>query len=220
MTNRKRLAYLLRRDDSLCGRHVGGCGMRIPSRADASLDHIFTRSFFKDREDSIRPTDYNNYWNCQPMHRSCNNKRAGQIYGFPLFTCSCHWLQIERTRLGHVLRLHHKTTHGELVFAVSTEKHDFVFRNISTGAFRDVLGGQSEIEIAGVWSMGQRKLGKQGITGEGQSGHAFPRISPEEVPLFNQLEIRRTVESISPETIEKFNRRMNPMSMKVYFEGG
>ena len=65
--------------------------------------------------------------------------------------------------------------------------------------------------------MGQPKPGKKGITGKDQMGHAFPRIGPEEVNLFNRLEIKR-VEEGSSETIEKFNRRMDPMSMKVYFE--
>ena len=50
MNNRRRLSRLLHRDNYLCGIHIDGCGSKIPSRAEASLDHIFTRSFFKDRE--------------------------------------------------------------------------------------------------------------------------------------------------------------------------
>ena len=72
-------------------------------------------------------------------------------------------------------------------------------------------------DMISVWSMGQLKPGKKGITGKGQLGHAFPRISPDEVPLFNRLEIQRIEGSFS-ETIEKFNRRMDPMSMQVHFE--
>ena len=215
MNNRKRLSYLLPRDGHLCGIHVGGCGMQISSRADASLDHIFTKSFFKDREDGIRPKHYNREWNCQPMHQECNTMRGGQILGFPLFTCSCHWLQIDRTSTGHVLTLHHKAKKKELVFNVTTERHGFVFRNLSTGKFSAEFGGSSHVEISSSWSMGQVKPGNKGITGPGQLGHALPRIDPEEVDLFNRLELRR-IEGSSSETIAMFNSRMIPMW--VHFE--
>ena len=217
MNNRKRLSYLRSRDGILCGIHVGGCGRRIRNRADASLDHIFTKSFFSDREDGITPKHYNKEWNCQPMHQECNNERGGQIYGFPLFTCSCHWLQIDRTSKGHVLTLHYRTKKSKFAFAVTTEEHNFVFRNPSTGKYRAQLGGSPEIEVSSMWSMGRLKPGKKGITGKGQLGHAFPRIAPEEVQIFNQLEIQR-IEGGGSDTIEKFNRRMDPMSIQVHFE--
>ena len=189
--------------------------MQIRNRADASLDHIFTKSFFKDREDSIRPKHYNKEWNCQPMHQECNIKRGGQIYGFPLFTCSCHWLQIDPTSEGHVLTLHYSTNKGKVEFTVTTEQHSFVFKNLSTGEYSDQFGGSPEVEIGSMWSMGQLKPGKKGITGPGHLGHAFPRIDPEEVHLFNRLELHR-IEGGSSETIEKFNRRMH--AMWVHFE--
>ena len=217
MNNRKRLSYLLPKDDHRCGIHVDGCRMKIRNRAAASLDHIFPKSFFKDREDSIRPKHYNKEWNCQPMHQECNSKRGGQIYGFPLFTCSCHWLQIDRTLKGHVLTLHYRTNRSKFAFAVTTEEHSFVFRNLSTGKFSSEFGGSPEIEISSIWSMGQLKPGKKGITGKRQLGHAFPRIAPDEVQIFNRLEIQR-MEGSSSETIEKFNRRMDPMSVRVHFE--
>ena len=178
MNPRKRLSSLLPRDGYICGIHVGGCGMRIRNRADATVDHIFTKSFFKDREDNIRPKHYNQEWNCQPMHRECNSKRGGQMYGFPLFTCSCHWLQMEHTSSGHVLMLHYGR---KVSIPVITEKHRFVSRNLSTGKFSAEFGGNPEVEISSVWSMGQLKPGKKGITGKGQLGHALPRIAPEEV---------------------------------------
>ena len=217
MKARKMLTRLLPRDKNLCGIHVGGCGKRIRNRTDATVDHIFTRSFFKDREDRINPNHYNREWNCQPMHQECNEGRGGQIYGFPLFTCSCHWLQIGQPSKGYVLNLHYGRRGGSGVFTVVTEEHEFVFNKISTGTFRDQLGGIPEIETHGVWSMGRLKPGKKGITGKGQLGHAFPRISPDEVGLFNQLEIRR-VEEGTAETIEKFNRRLDQARIKVYFE--
>lgn len=215
--SRKQTSYLLSRDRFRCGVHTGGCGERILSRADASVDHIFTKSFFRDREDSIKPRDYNQNWNCQPMHRACNAKRGGQIYGFPLFTCSCHWLQIDRRPKGHVLTLHYRTKKVKCSIAVSTEDHDFVFGNLSTGRRGEEFGGSSEIGVSGVWSMGDLKPGKKGMTGKSQLGHAFPRIDPEEVELFNQLEKQR-VEGSSSETIAMFNRRMDSTSIKVYWE--
>ena len=215
MNSRKRLSYLLPRDGGRCGVHVGGCGERIRNRAGASVDHIFTKSFFKDREDDIRPKHYNEKWNCQPMHRDCNTKRGGQIYGFPLFNCSCHWLQIDRTSIGHVLTLHYRTNGNEFAFRVTTEKQSFVFGNLSTGKFSAEFGGSPEVEITSISSMGQLKPGKKGIAGPGHLGHAFPRIDPEEVHIFNRLELQR-IEGSSYETIEKFNRRMT--SMWVHFE--
>ena len=217
MKSRKLLSYLLPRDQHLCGIHVGGCGMRIRNRANASLDHIFTKSFFKDREDSVRPKDYNKRWNCQPMHEECNSKRGGQIYGFPLFSCGCHWLKIDRTSKGYVLTMHYRTKRDRVAFQVTSEEHSFVFRNISTGKFRSEFGGLPEIDTSSIWSMGQIKPGKKGITGRGQMGHAFPRISPEEVQLFNRLEVQR-IKGSSSESIERFNRRMDPMSIQVHFE--
>ena len=215
MNSRKLLTKLLPRDGNLCGVHIGGCGMRMRNRADASVDHIFTKSFFKDREDSIRPKHYNQEWNCQPMHKECNSSRGGQIYGFPVFTCSCHWLQIDRTSEGHVLTLHYTKNRSKFTFHVTTEGHSFVFRNPSTGKFSDEFGGSSEVEITSVGSMGQLKPGKKGIAGPGHLGHAFPRIDPEEVLLFNRLEIQR-VKGTSSETIEKFNRRM--LAIWVHYE--
>ena len=217
MKSSKRLTRLLPRDNYLCGIHVSGCGKPIRNKKDATVDHIFTKSFFKDREDGVEPKHYNKDWNLQPMHQECNNDRHGQIYGFPLFICSCHWLQIDRTPKGHVLMLHHRIGRDETVFPVSTEESNFVFNNISTGEFAAEFGGSTEVEIAGVWSMGQLPPGKKGITGKGQLGHAFPRISPEEAQHFNRLEIQR-IQGSSTHTIEMFNRRLDAVSMQVYFE--
>ena len=174
MKSSKRLTHLLPRDGHLCGIHVGGCGARIRNRADATLDHIFTRSFFKDREDSVRQRDYNEDWNLQPMHHDCNNGRGGQMYGFPLFMCACHWRRIEKTTNGHVLNMNYRKGKDEFIFTVCSEEHSFVFNTISTGEFAEEFGGRTEVQIGSVWSMGQLEPGKKGITGKGQLGHAFP----------------------------------------------
>ena len=210
----KKLTKLLPRDGHLCGVHVGGCSLPIKNKTAASIDHIFTQSFFKDREYDVKSKDYNRDWNLQPMHLQCNNERGGQIYGFPLFTCHCHWLQIDRTVSGHVLMLHYKLGKDGTVFPVCTEENSFVFENPSAGKFASELGS---IEIGGAWSFGQLEPGKRGITGKGQMGHAFPRISPNEVPEFNQLEMSR-IRGVSSPTIEKFNLRMDTMRIQVFFE--
>ena len=213
----RRLSDLLPRDSHRCGIHVGGCGMPIRNRAEVTVDHIFTQSFFRDREDGVRPKDYDRNWNLQPMHQKCNNDRGGQIYGFPLFLCSCHWLQIEKTTDGHVLNMHHRNGKDDFVFVVSSEEHNFVFKAISPSRFAHEFGGVSKIEVAGVWSMGNVPPGKEGITGPGELGHAFPRISPDEIAEFNRLEIRR-VRGISSQTIEKFNLRLETARQWVHFE--
>ena len=217
MNNRKALSRLLPRDSHLCGIHVAGCGKDIRNRAEATVDHIFTKSFFNDREDGVRPKDYNRDWNLQPMHNQCNLDRGGQIYGFPLFICSCHWLQIDRTQKGHVLTLHHRRGKDETTFVVCTEDHNFVFQGISTGQYSDLFDGSPVLPVAGVWSMGQLKPGQKGITGKGQLGHVFPRISPEEVQQFNRLEIQR-IRGSSAQTIEVFNRRLDDVRIQVHWE--
>ena len=208
MNRSKQLSRVLPRDDYLCGIHVDGCGQSIRNRADATVDHIFTRSFFNEREDGIKPKDYNRDWNCQPMHHECNNRRGGQMYGFPLFACSCHWLHIDVTDNGYRLILHYDAGHSQFTVPVSTEGHRFVFENII---------GLPNVEIGSIWSMGSIKPGKSGITGKGHMGHAFPRISPDEVSEFNLMEMNR-VSGSATETIEKFNRRMDPMRMQVHWE--
>lgn len=141
------------------------------------------------------------------MHHECNNKRGGQIYGFPMFTCICHWLQIERTAHGYRLVLHCNTGGDDLLMPVSTESHHFVF---------DGIAGTPDAQIGGVWSMGRLKPGKQGITGKGQMGHALPRIAPQEVPEFNRIETERLA-GRTWETIEKYNRRMDEIRMQVHW---
>ena len=205
MNQRTQLTRLLKRDENLCGIHIGGCGHNIRNRADATVDHIFTRSFFKDREMDIKPQYYNKDWNCQPMHRECNNIRGGQIAGFPLFVCKCHWLKIEKMIKGYMLLACYKK--WGFSYQVSSEKHNFVSCNPSWG------------RIFSIWTMGAVGPGKSGITGKGHLGHAFPKISPNEVPEFNRLEIER-VKGHPSGTITKFNLRMDTIPMQVHFRRG
>ena len=50
MSSSKKRSRLLRRDGFLCGTHLGGCGKRIESIRGATVDHIFTQSFFREFE--------------------------------------------------------------------------------------------------------------------------------------------------------------------------
>ena len=47
MSSSTKRSRWLRRDGFLCGIHLRGCGKRIESIRDASVDHIFTQSFFR-----------------------------------------------------------------------------------------------------------------------------------------------------------------------------
>lgn len=217
MNASKQLSRLLPRDGYVCGTHLGGCKEPIKNRADATVDHMFTRSFFKDREAGIKPSEYNKDWNCQPMHHECNRRRGGQIYGFPIFACSCHWLQICQTAAGHILNLHFIVNGAECVIAVSTEGHSFVGGNIHAGNFKKELGGIDELPVAGVWSMGYVPPGQKGITGKGHMGHVFPRVFPDEVLEFNRLEQQRVKEG-GPDSIEIFNRRLETARLTVYWQ--
>ena len=55
----------------------------------------------------------------------------------------------------HVLTLHYKTNKGKFEFAVTTEEHSFVFRNLSTGKHSAQFGGSPEVEITSMWSKGK-----------------------------------------------------------------
>ena len=96
----KQLSRLLRRDGSLCGAHHGGCGQRTNSNKEGSVDHLFPQAFFRQRETGVKRAQFNEDWNCQPMHKKCNNVRKGQVWGFPVFLCTCHWLQVEPNDAG------------------------------------------------------------------------------------------------------------------------
>ena len=215
---------LLRRDDWRCGVHLGGCGERIRNYGEATVDHIFTKSFFKDREPGIEPADCNKVWNLQPMHCECNNRRGGQIYGFPVFSCRCHWLEIVAGENGgHIVMLHYMTEAGEETWEVCTERHDFVgARRLSTGKFSDSFGGAEQVQVGSLWSMpvhrpGPKEKVVEAVVGEGWSGHAFPALEMKEVQVFNAMEQLRRMRVRDALTIEWFNRRMNPASIEVHY---
>ena len=89
----QKLRRVMSRDGSICGLHWGGCGREIENRKDASLDHIIPQSYLEGM-DSETKTEFRGAWNLQPMCRQCNEGKKGQVWGWPLFKCTCHWLQL------------------------------------------------------------------------------------------------------------------------------
>ena len=202
------LARLLRRDSRRCGIHLGGCGGMIEKKRLGDVDHIIPQSFFRQREPELRRSYYNGDWNCQPTHRGCNHARKGQIHGFPLFHCTCHWLQIETNESGGFC-LH--------VF-FRNDSHSDAAKHLLDSNCSFVANSPPGMEITAVGSMG---IAKRGITGPGYEGHSFPRLAPGEVRELNSLELARilTRPGKSPQasgTIKKYNDRM--MNMWITYE--
>ena len=208
MASTKMRSRLLRREGHLCGIHLGGCRRRINSIGKASVDHIFTRSFFREFDS---PADVNGDWNCQPMHPNCNEKRGGQIYGFPLFSCECHWLRIGETSEGHEVVLCYRNEEEELEEHVVCAAGKGITRTkIYTGKFADDFGGATEMPIQSIGTMGNLPPGQKGATGIGNLGHKLPTIEVDEVPEFNRRELFR-VKGVSAPTIEGYNKRIPAM---------
>ena len=84
---------LLRRDDRLCGVHLGGCGKEIKQGRSHNRDHIIPRSLFS-KVARGRENEFEQDWNCQPMHEACNTSKSFQMDSWPRFDCRCHFLQV------------------------------------------------------------------------------------------------------------------------------
>ena len=83
----------MKRDASICGLHLGGCSRKIEAVKEASLDHQIPKSYIKTM-DPKRRTEFRELWNLQPMCHKCNVGKKGQVNGWPLFQCACHYLQL------------------------------------------------------------------------------------------------------------------------------
>ena len=205
MSSSKQRSRLLRRDGFLCGTHLGGCGKRIESIRGATVDHIFTQSFFREFE---APAEVNGDWNCQPMHPACNVKRAGQIHGFPLFRCVCHWLQIVEAPEGHEVVACYQNEMGEQEQHVVCAAEKGITRTKgSTGAFAADFGGAAEVPIQSIGTMGNLPPGQGGATGLGNLGHQLPTMEADAVADFNRRELLR-VAGVSGPTIDEYNQRI------------
>ena len=83
------------RDKDKCGVHLGGCGELVSEKKDRSLDHIIPEAWFRSIGNENTSTDYNDIWNRQLMHKTCDNsKKGGHVHGLPAFWCHCHYLEV------------------------------------------------------------------------------------------------------------------------------
>ena len=84
MAKRKRTKVaglkVMSKDNGLCGIHLGGCGQPITGKCE--VDHIVPLGLAK--LIAANPRDFDSLWNYQPMHESCNRKKADAIRGGPL----------------------------------------------------------------------------------------------------------------------------------------
>ena len=212
ISRKRRRDLVLERDDYSCGIHLDGCSERLtttkkglPKSELITLDHIVPKSWWKDRQ-PVSPEYYNQEWNLQPMHRRCNdNDKRGQIYGFPVFTCRCHWLRIDKTEKGHILVLLYRKGNTAFGNQISTERDLLVISKQDLENSINLEPGESLVEMPFmVLSLANHKPGVKGITGPGYAGHGLPALSPEQVLEFNQLELQR-IAGAPVETIAKFN---------------
>ena len=109
--SRQQRGKLLKRDDRKCGIHLGGCGEPIEFRSQCSGDHIVPQVLFE--AIAPKPTEFDDNWNHQPMHKECNLTKSDRLQGriltdleaattigantpedWPRFECKCHYLQI------------------------------------------------------------------------------------------------------------------------------
>ena len=90
---RQALRRVYLRDDELCGIHLGGCGKEILPGQNYNRDHIIPRSLFR-KVSRGRENEFEQDWNCQPMHEDCNSSKSFQLDGWPRFGCECHYLQV------------------------------------------------------------------------------------------------------------------------------
>ena len=93
MANRYKRHRLLRRDKHICGLHMGGCGKPIRKGETYNVDHIIPKALFS-KTAADRIAEFNEDWNCQPMHVECNDSKAYQLRTWPRFDCKCHYLQV------------------------------------------------------------------------------------------------------------------------------
>ena len=224
MSNKRRRDLVLARDGYRCGIHLGGCGEGLTTAKKGSrnndpitLDHIIPESWWRDRG-PVGPEYYNQEWNFQPMHCQCNSgDKRGQIYGFPVFTCRCHWLRIDKTETGHILLLFYRKGNTAFGNQICTERDLIVISKQDLENSATLEPGWSLVEMPLiVWSLANHEPGVEGITGPGYAGHGLPALSPEQVLEFNQLESQR-IAGTAIETIAKFNPQPDdPKITKIY----
>ena len=169
MANRHKKRRVLKRDQRLCGIHIGGCGRRIAEGEKCNLDHIIPRALFtKVAKDRI--AEFNEDWNCQATHVGCNDAKASELTNWPRFNCDCHYLQIQ----GGDMYVYTRGLVGEgrhkLLENVVSERSDRVDAQIVMGSGK---GGGGKT-IFGYW--------------QGRFGYHLPGIAKSNVEMFNLSE--------------------------------
>ena len=68
---------IMSRDNGLCGIHLGGCGQSITGKCE--VDHIVPLAIAELLAHGAR--EFDNLWNCQPMHARCNRDKVDTMIG-------------------------------------------------------------------------------------------------------------------------------------------
>ena len=174
MKRRLQLRRVLRRDDRLCGVHLGGCGRPIEDARGADVDHIIPSAFFSKVARGGRHF-YERDWNCQPMHLACNRSKAAELDSWPRFRCDCHFLQIEDGNL--VVR-----TRGR----AGAERHLLLRGVVSPTPDR-----VDARVVVGPGKLGGRKVQGASSGMKAQFGYMLPGIAAAGVDWFNLHERAR-----------------------------
>ena len=186
----------MKRDGDKCGIHLGGCrriiqwdNKRIPPG-----DHIIPESLFS--KTAPIPREFQEDWNIQPMHETCGTGKDNRVSGkgmgefemlfarfastpdkFPLFHCSCHFLQVFEEDL-------YVCTRG----SVGEGKHKLL-----TGFVKDFgdSARQDAILVPAEWPAGDtRRFGYSNL-GKTPRGYILPSLPPRRVYGFNLAEALR-----------------------------
>ena len=169
-----------------CGIHLGGCSKIIDQGEQYDLDHLIPQGFYLDLDDLSERRKFESLWNLQPMHRSCHEAhRNGQLWGFPVFQCSCHSLHIKDSTL--LLRYQ-----GQLVAKLYEITQPVVMMNFN-GKMVPVGMMSSVGTLGSKRHKANRKYthGKVGRRTAHRIGHRMPALSDEQIEEFNQIESDR-----------------------------
>ena len=183
---------------------------------ESDIDHIFPQAFFRDTK-VLRPRDYDSLWNVQRMHKACNNEaKGGFVFGFPVFKCKCHWLQIRKRDSEYALEVSYNPPDGDVhrvvvvpygKFDVGGEVSDpkgLLPRNeehvvaafIQAPPDRGMSISSITVDVEAAFASGRKLFSfmgkaKRGAFRRGENAHMLPVLTADEVAAFNQSEKNR-----------------------------
>ncbi len=219
---------LKQRDGDLCSPHTGGCGLELDLEF-ATIDHIIPQGYCK----SEGIGKYFERWNKQLAHSRCNNLKAGRVSGLPVFSCLCHYFQVESDN--HLYLYYHYETDRPVAvlfrenFVLGTGRQERGRKGQKTMSLEFLVDDQSlpkdrrafsiehtmsVDEMPGVPQVGDRIRPRPNAN---RAGFFFQRINPMDVSLFNiyQRKPLRVLESEGYEYPELRNARMQSDSWHV-----